>query len=317
MLNNKMSQKKKILVIGSINIDFVIKIPRIPLAGQNIFGTDFKIIPGGKGANQAIAVARLGKNCVSLIAGKVGKDYFGNYCLKKLEQNKVITDYVEKDSKIHTGTALVMVTNEGENSIVIATGANGQFLKESAKSHESLIKNVDIILLQLELPVDSVSEVIEIASKFNKSTILDAGPPCYKPISSFFKTTIITPNKEEAEALSGISIKKIEDAFKVAKYFVKKGNKAAVIKLGKDGAVLVSEGLEKYYSPYNVKVIDTTAAGDAFTAALSVAIAEGMDLKEAVGFANAAGNIAVTKFGAQSSMPYREELDKFILEIKI
>ena len=293
-------------------MDLVVSTPSIPLPGQNVFGSGFEMIPGGKGANQAIAVARLSKNCESTMGGRVGVDYFGSTLIKVLDDNHVNTEYIERDSSNVTGIALIMVTPDGENRIIIASGSNQKFSTESANRLKKAISAADLVLMQLELPVDSITEVIEIAISLNKTVVLDAGPPCRTPKPSFFKVTALTPNREEAEAMSGKKIKDVEDGFKVAHYFLEKGVKTVVIKLGKEGAILATANIDKYFPGHKVKVVDATGAGDAFSAALAIAMVEGKDYVEAVEFANAAGALAVTKLGAQPSMPTRNEVEEFL-----
>jgi ribokinase len=305
--------KRKILIVGSINVDLIIQTPSIPMPGQNIYGKDFCILPGGKGANQALSVARLAKNCTSSIAGKVGYDYFGRMLLKNLKDNKVSVKYVNKDLEKFTGVALIMITPDGENRIIAATGANGNFSIESARKLDKVIAIADLILLQLELPLDSIKEIIKIANRLGKIIILDAGPPPDTELDPiFFNTTILTPNKEEAEVLSKRNIRSKKDAFEVARYFINKGVKNVVIKLGEDGAILAKSNMEKYFPAYDVKPVDTTGAGDAFSAALAVSIIENKNIEYAVNFANAAGALTVTKLGAQSAVPTRIELENFI-----
>lgn len=310
MCMNKIEIKPRILVVGSINIDFVIKTPRIPLPGENIFGEDFRRIFGGKGANQAVGVAQLG--CEVVLSGRVGEDQFGNSVLKSLREKGVDTTYVERDSEASTGIAFILIDKNGENSIVIAPGANGRFSLQSAAQLRKIMKTVDLVLLQLELPLDSVAKVIEIACGLDKQVVLDAGPPCKRVYPSFFNVTVLTPNKAEAEALSGQSIRNLNASRKVARGLLSKGPQAVVLKLGEKGAVLTTANEEHYFPAYQVNVVDTTAAGDAFSAALSVAIAKGQTFKEAVEFANAAGALATTKVGAQPSLPTQHEVETFL-----
>ena len=299
-----------ILVVGSINMDLVIKIPRVPMAGENIFGRDFQTIPGGKGANQAVGVARLG--CKPFLSGRIGRDYFGSILLKGLRNSGVDTTHVERDAEASTGLALILIDQKGENSTVIATGANSKFSRDSALKLRETIGTVDLVLLQLELPLDAVAEVIDMARALHKVVVLDAGPPCKRPRSSFFKVTVLTPNEAEAESLSARSIKDLKSAREASRYLVNKGPEAVVLKLGEKGSLLTTQNGEKYFPPYRVDVVDTTAAGDAFSAALSVGIVEGKSLEEAVAFANAAGALAVTKLGARPSIPTLAELETFL-----
>ena len=304
--------KQSILVVGPINMDLIINTTKIPNLGQVVFGENFKVIPGGKGANQAISIARLSKTCESIIAGRVGNDYYGTILLEKLKTNNVYTKYVERDLNEPSGVTFVMITPEGENSILIATGSNGEFSIDSAKKLKKVISRVDLVLLQLELPLKPVAKIIDIARNLGKIVILDAGPPCCEPLSSFFRVNILTPNKNEAEALSGKKITDIRSGFKVGQYLLNKGPDAVVIKIGENGSLLITKNKNKHFAAYKVDVIDTTAAGDAFSAALSLGIIEGKSYEEAIKMANAAGALATTKLGAQTSLPTRQELEDFM-----
>jgi len=303
---------RAILIVGSINMDLVIKTPRIPAPGENVFGKDLQMIPGGKGANQAVGVARLG--CRAAMSGRVGRDGFGDSLLAGLRDVGVDTSYVERDKEAPTGIALITVEDGGENSIIIATGANGRFSRESVGNLTEAMRCVDLVLLQLELPLDPVAEVIDMAHQLDKPVVLDAGPPCPKPRPSFFKVTVLTPNAAEAEALSGRPITDSASAREVARHLLHRGPEAVVLKLGEDGAFLATHNCEELFPARKVAAVDTTAAGDAFSAALSVAIVDGKSLEDAVPFANAAGALAVTKPGAQPSLPTRQELENFLSE---
>jgi ribokinase len=299
-----------VLVAGSINMDLVIKVPRAPRPGENVFGDDLQAIPGGKGANQAVGVARLG--CPTLLAGRVGRDPYGQTLVTNLEANRVDTSLVERDPETGTGIALIMVDQAGENSIVISTGANGHFSERSAAKLAETMSSVALVLLQLELPLDPVADIIDMARGLGKPVVLDAGPPCPQPRASFFGVNILTPNEAEAEALSGQPIKDLSSARRVARYLLSQGPTAVVLKLGEQGCLFTDRNSENYFPAYAVDVVDTTAAGDAFSAALSVAMVEGKSLEEAVEFANAAGALAVTKAGATPSLPDRDELEAFL-----
>jgi len=299
-----------VLVVGSINMDLVVRAPVIPRPGQNVFGEDLRIVPGGKGANQAVGIARLGYG--ALLSGRVGEDSFGHGLLQNLQENQVDISHIERDAQASTGVAIITIDATGENSIVIATGANGRFSMESAGGLRSAIADADLVLLQLELPPGPVAEVIDMARGMGKPVILDAGPPCKAPLPSFFSVTVLTPNREEAEALTGQSIRDMESTREVGRCLLGKGPEAVILKLGGEGALLFTVDKERCFPAHEVDVVDTTGAGDAFTAALAVALAEKEGYEEAVEFANAAGALAVTKLGAQSALPTREELERFL-----
>jgi ribokinase len=301
---------RAILIVGSINMDLVVKAPKIPAPGENVFGSDFQMIPGGKGANQAVGVARLG--CRALMSGRVGRDGFGDTLLAGLREAGVDTAGVERDEHARTGIALITVEDAGENSIVIATGANGRFSSQSIGRLTDAMRGVDLVLLQLELPLDPVAEVIDAARGLGKPVVLDAGPPCTEPRPQFFNVTVLTPNEAEAQAMSGRPITDAASARDVARHLLRKGPEAVILKLGKDGALLAKGGQEQFFPAHKVDAVDTTAAGDAFSAALCVAMVEGRPLEDAVRFANGAGALAVTKLGAQPSLPTRKELEAFL-----
>jgi ribokinase len=304
------NMKKPILVVGSINMDLVMRTPRVPQPGETMFGDDLRAIPGGKGANQAVAVARLGWPV--LIAGRVGRDHFGEIMLSGLESNGVDTTYVERDDTASSGTAFIFVEPSGENTIVVATGANGRFSTRSAEQLSGLLDQIDLVLLQLELPLESMARVIELAQAAGKQIVLDAGPACRRPLPAFFQVDVITPNESETEALTGLAIRDQDSALQAALALLERGPGAVVLKLGAKGALVASREKTLIIPAIPVQAVDTTAAGDAFSAALAVSLAEGKNLEEAVRLANAAGALAVTKVGAQPSMPTRAELDAFL-----
>lgn len=301
---------KRILVVGSINMDLVMKTPRVPAAGQTIRGETLALIPGGKGANQAVAVARLGLPV--FLSGRVGRDYFGDTLLEGLSRNGVDTRHIERDAGAATGTAVIFVEPSGENTIVFAPGANGGFSMDSAAGVGKLLGEVDLVLAQLELPLEPVAQVIRLARAAGKPAVLDAGPPCAHPLPAFFQVTVLTPNEAEAEALTGKPIQDLDCAIQSARLLLEKGPEAVVLKLGAKGAFLATREGERFFPAHRVKAVDTTAAGDAFSAALSVALGEGKTLHKAVEVANAAGALAVTRLGAQPSLPTREELENFL-----
>ena len=303
---------KKIIVIGSINMDLVIKVSRMPKPGENLFGQSFKMIPGGKGANQAVTVAKLGEKVQ--FVGKVGRDIFGQKLSKNLKKFRINTNYVFKDDSTSTGVAFIVINEEGENSILIANGANGNLSSEDIKTVESAIESSDLLLLQLEIPLKTVNYAVELSKKHKVPVVLDAGPP-HKSFPDFLsKVDILSPNELEAEALTGIKIKDLKSAKVAAQKLLNIGVKKVVLKLGASGALLATENEIKHIKGIKVHAIDTTAAGDAFTAGLAVAYAKGKSLEEAVIFANYVGALTVTKFGAQPSLPSMDEVELFIKE---
>jgi ribokinase len=301
---------KPILVVGSINMDLVMSTPRIPRPGETMYGEELRAIPGGKGANQAVAVARLGMPVI--MAGRVGRDHFGETLLAGLAANGVDIACMERDETASSGTTFIFVEPSGENTIVVATGANGNFSPRSADRLAGLLERIELVLLQLELPLDSMARVIELARAAGKTVVLDAGPACSQPLPAFYQVTVLSPNEAEAEALTGLAIQDRDSALQAARLLLERGPAAVVLKLGAKGALLASRDKTLFVPAHPVRVVDTTAAGDSFSAALAVSLAEGKELEQAVLVANAAGALAVTKAGAQPSMPTRAELEAFL-----
>ena len=302
--------KRPVLVVGSINMDLVMRTPRVPRSGETLRGEELRAIPGGKGANQAVAAARLGMPVI--MAGRVGRDQFGDTLLSGLAADGVDTSYVERDETEASGTTFIFVEPRGENTIAFAAGANNRFSLRSAERLAGVLDRVDIVLLQLELPLDSLARVIELARAAGKRVVLDAGPSCRNPLPAFFQATVLSPNELETEALTGMAIPDRESAVKAAGRLLERGPGAVVLKLGARGALLATMDRTLLLPAHEVKAVDTTAAGDAFTAALAVSLAEGQELEPAVRVAVAAGALAVTKMGAQPSMPTRAQLDAFL-----
>jgi ribokinase len=296
----------KILVIGSSNTDMVIKTSKMPAPGETILGGTFLMNPGGKGANQAVAAARLGGN-VTFIA-KRGNDMFGNQAVGLFMREGIETQYLVKDMKLPSGVALITVDAKGENSIVVAPGSNSNLLPEDIPEILFDPARFDILLLQLEIPLITVEYAATMASKKGMKVILNPAPAQSLSDNSLKSTWLITPNEVEAEALTGTSITDLDSAEKAAKILMQKGSNHVIITFGKTGAYVKSEEFSGLIPGIKVEAIDTTAAGDVFNGALAVALAEGSILKKAVEFANKAAALSVTRLGAQSSAPYRNEI---------
>lgn len=299
-----------ILVIGSSNTDMVIKTNQLPRPGETVLGGTFFMNPGGKGANQAVAVARLGGQ-VSFIC-KTGNDLFGRQSQQLFEEEGIDISYIVSDPKNPSGVALITVDARAENCIVVASGANANLLPSDLAKSEEAIEKADLILMQLEIPMDTVEFVAEIASKKNKRVILNPAPA--QPLSSALLQHLymITPNETEAEMISGMKITDEASAKKAAQVIMEMGVQNVVITLGSKGALIYSDSIVDIVPAIKVDALDTTAAGDVFNGALTVALAEGRDLREAVRFACKAAAISVTRVGAQSSAPYRNEVDIFV-----
>ena len=302
---------KDIIVVGSLNMDLVMQAAKLPKLGETILcNENYKMIPGGKGANQAVAVAKLGGK--SIFVGRRGNDSFGNILADNLKKSKVITDYITIDKNAPTGMVLVMLDEKGNNSILLSAGANRECCKKDVDKIKPILAKASILVLQLEIPFETVSYAIALANKYNVPVLLDAGPARKLPNTIFKKINIISPNETETEALIGVKIKDIETAKIAAKKFLKLGVKTVILKLGGKGALLATEKEIHYIKGVKVKAVDTTAAGDAFTGALAVAYTQGKNLQEAVTYANYVGALTVTKLGAQPSIPTKEEVEIFM-----
>jgi ribokinase len=301
----------QILVVGSINMDLVVRAQRFPVAGETLRGEGFKVVPGGKGSNQAVAASRLGGS-VKMV-GRVGADTFGPTLRKTLEDAGVDATEVKADPNAATGVAFIILDASGQNSIIIAQGANLSVKPENLRTLEPLFEKSDVLLLQLEIPMESVEEAVKIAKEKGARVVLDAGPPTPLTDKLIKQIDVLSPNETEASALLGREVAPTaKDAEAAARELLAKGAGSVVFKLGERGCLVVSKDEVIHLPSYIVDVVDTTGAGDAFTAALAVALGEGKSLKEASLFASAAGALAVTKFGAQPSMPGRADVDKFL-----
>ncbi len=309
----------RILVIGSSNTDMVVKANHLPVPGETILGGKFIMNAGGKGANQAVAAARLG-GIVTFIA-KTGNDIFGNQALQMFEKEGINTSYMLKDPNQPSGVALITVDKNGENCIVVAPGANGTLSISDIEKFTDAIRETNIILLQLETPVDTVEYIAKLGFGLGKKVVLNPAPAQFLNEKLLQALYLITPNQTEAEMLSGIKITtpgnehidglKIDGLASVeraAAALHAKGVQNIVITLGSSGAYVFSAEYKGLVPGRKVTPVDTTAAGDTFSGALVVALSEGKTIKEAVEFANLAASISVTRMGAQSSIPFRKEL---------
>lgn len=296
----------EIIVVGSTNMDMVVKTTHIPLPGETVLGGTFLLNPGGKGANQVVAAARLGGR-VAFIT-KIGNDIFAKQSIQLFDDEEINTDGVLADADHPSGIALITVDEVGENSIVVAPGANAHLSVQDVIVKLSDYSDAKIILLQLEIPMETVEAVLKYAHEKGILVMVNPAPVNKKILDLFPFIDILTPNEKEAEMLSGITITSIETAILAAEEIRKKGVKTVIITLGKLGAILVNEEGAQHIPSPQVTAIDTTAAGDVFNGAVTVYLAEGKSLQEAVSFACKAAAIAVTRLGAQSSIPYRKEV---------
>jgi ribokinase len=296
----------RIIVIGSSNTDMVIKSKKLPLPGETILGGTFLMNPGGKGANQAVAAARLGGN-VTFVT-KHGNDVFGSEAKSLFDKEKINTSYLVRDEKNPSGVALITVDEHGENSIVVASGSNGTLSAYDISDEVFDSATDDIFLMQLEIPVSTVEFVAEKANVKGNRVILNPAPARHLADELLKYLFLITPNETEAEILTGIKVNDIASAANAANRLQKMGVQNVIITMGGSGAFVQSGAISKMIPVVPVKAVDTTAAGDVFNGALAVAISEGKNIEDAVVFANKAAAISVTRMGAQASAPYRDEI---------
>ena len=297
----------KILVIGSLNIDMVMRVDHMPAAGETILCDGMKLVAGGKGANQACAAGRLGTDVTML--GAIGNDSHGEMQRDSLQRSGVdVSGLITKES-VSTGTAFITVNKEGNNSIVVVQGANAQFTPEDIEAHRDLLEECEIVILQLEIPMDTVLYAVKLARTLGKTVILDPAPvPEHFPEELYQYVDIIKPNESELSRLTGIADAQnhLEEAVQIVKDH---GVRNVLVTLGGDGVYLDTENEPPVHIPAKkVEVVDTTAAGDSFTAALAAMLLEGKTLKEAAEFANQVSAIVVTREGAQDSIPTLQEV---------
>lgn len=303
-----MSQSR-IIVIGSSNTDMVVRTEHFPQPGETVLGNEFLMNPGGKGANQAVAAARLGGNVVFIC--KIGDDLFGESSIKLLKEEGININHVLIDNQLPSGVALITIDKKGENNIVVAPGANAALSVENIKDLDTLISTDTLLLMQLEIPLNTVKQVVLDAYEKGAKIVLNPAPACELPEEIYQKLHLITPNEKEASMLTGIQVKDINSAKEAAEILIAKGVKNVVITLGAKGALAIFNGECLFTEAKVVNAIDTTAAGDVFNGALVVALNEGKHIKEALEFAVEASAISVTRLGAQSSAPYRDELESY------
>lgn len=301
---------KKLCVIGSLNMDLVTSVKDFPKPGETIFGESFKTFPGGKGANQAVALGRLGADV--LMVGKVGDDIYGAKYLEVLRNNNIKQDGVLVEQGISSGVAIIQVNSKGENNIVVVPGANAKVDTNYIESKLNIIEEADIFLFQLEIPLDTVVALMKKLKLKGKTIILDPAPATKLPDEIFKYIDYITPNETEMETLVDRRIESDEDLKEAAQILFDKGVKVVIAKLGSKGAAIISEREYLSISGFKVNSIDTTAAGDSFNAGFAFALAEERNLEECVNFGNAVGAISTTALGAQEAMPTLEKVNEFI-----
>ncbi len=301
---------KKIVVIGSSNTDMIIKARRIPRPGETILGGEFSMAAGGKGANQAVAAARAG-GCVVFIA-KVGNDLFGEKAARGFTEDGIDTSCLLVDEAAASGIALICVDDHGENSIAVASGANAKLLPADVMPFSDVIQNSAILLMQLETPLETVVFAASLANRTEVPVILNPAPARELSAELLKCVSIITPNESEAELLTGIAVNDEDSAGRAAEALMNRGVGTVLITLGARGVFLAAREFRLHIPSFKVTAVDTTAAGDVFSGALAVALAEGSSVRDAARFAGAAAALSVTRLGAQPSIPNRHEIEVFL-----
>lgn len=307
---------KKILVVGSLNVDMVAKTDHIPVVGETILTDTIQLIPGGKGANQACAAGCLGADVTML--GAIGKDSYAQMLLQSLEKAGAdISSVIQKEGE-STGIAMIAVNAEGDNSIIVVSGANASLSVCDIEQRLNLIREADIVILQLEIPLDTVLYTAKMAKSFGKTVILDPAPvPKEFPQELYRYVDVIKPNETELARLTGLANTE-ENIAKGAELLRAQGVCEVMVTLGEKGVYIDSESCGKFTIPaHKVQAVDTTAAGDSFTAALAIKLAQGCTIREAAEFANCVSAIVVTRKGAQSSIPTMEEVEDYIRSVRI
>ncbi len=299
-----------IAVFGSINMDLVARVARLPQPGETLAGQAFQTFAGGKGANQAVACARLG--APTFMVGRVGGDGFGATLKAGLGAAGVNHEQVATDSAVSSGVAVIAVEDSAENFIIVIPGANGKVGESDLGKLATVLDAAQILLLQLEIPLEMVVAAAQIAHEKGVKVILDPAPAQILPPEIYPCLDLITPNETEAEILVGFPINSSDDAAKAAKTLQSRGVKDVIIKMGGRGAFALIEGKETFYPAFKVKAVDTVAAGDAFNGALAVALSEGLSVTTAITWGLVGGALSVTKTGAQPALPNREDLLQFL-----
>jgi ribokinase len=297
--------KKPIVVVGSLNMDLVVRTPRHPKVGETLIGSGFGTYPGGKGANQAVAAARLGAP-VRMI-GRVGADAFGDALLATVARDGVDTRYIKKDSESPSGVALIAVDDAGANTIIVASGANMRLTAEDVSAAEAAFEGAGALLLQLESPLPAIERAIELAHKHRVQVILNPAPARTLEAKLLQSVDYLIPNETESQLLVeaesvGAAVTRLKEL----------GIPNLIVTLGGDGLLVESHAISQHIPAYRVKAVDTVAAGDAFVGGFAVALSEGLSIMDAATFGNAAAAIAVTRPGAQPSLPNRAELEAFL-----
>ncbi len=322
MNSDSFGAKPHVAVIGSAQIDLVMRVDRVPEAGETLTGGEFSMVPGGKGANQAVALGRLGAEVVFI--GRVGQDPFGDTLLMSLQKSGVNISHVVRDQTASTGTTLILVDRQGENTMVPDYGANMQLCSEDLDRAASSIGKADLILLQFEVPEEVNLHAISIAEKYGVPVVINPAPTLPSSLDVLKRSNMITPNLVEAEALAGLDgyaadpeDSKLKRAIRAAEFLSNTGVEKIVVTLGNSGSLFHSEKEHKTFGTFRTEQIDATGAGDAFTAALVFGIASARSVEESVVLASATAALSISRMGAQSSYPYMAEVRNFIGSARI
>ena len=299
---------KNIVVIGSSNTDMVVKTSHLPVPGETVLGGDFFMNAGGKGANQAVAAARYGNRVV--FVAKTGNDLFGEQVRKSMKEDGIVTDYVFIDEEHPSGVALITIDQKAENCIVVAGGANMYLKPEDIDKAKEEILGGDVVLMQLETPIETVEYAAKMAAEAGVKVILNPAPAPAEPLSKELISNLylITPNRSEASRLTGIEVTDLASAQRAALALYDMGAKNVIVTLGSEGSLVYDGHMMMRVEAIKVEAVDTTAAGDTYNGVLASVIAEGKSLIDAVHEANVAGAISVTRMGAQPAAPTREEI---------
>lgn len=301
-----------VIVLGSLNMDLVVRTSRIPRPGETVHGHDFRTVPGGKGANQAAAAARLGARVEML--GRVGQDAFGDEMLRNLRQQGVGVARVLRDQAAPSGIALITIQADGDNSIVVAPGANGQVSTHDVDAAADLLAQASYLVMQFEVPLPVVRHAIARAAELGVRVVLNPAP-AYAVDAAFLRGVYcLIVNETEAETLTGLGVNGLEAARKAAQALQALGVPVVIVTLGAQGALLLAEGVFTHVPARQVQVVDTTAAGDAFIGGLVASLERGLPLTDAVRYATCAGTLATTVLGAQTSLPHQADVDAFFQE---
>lgn len=302
----------EIVVLGSLNIDLVVKTERAPRAGETLAGQDFQTFPGGKGANQAVAIAKAGGQ-VAMI-GRVGADDYGHSLKDNLEAQGVDTAHILTTPDTTTGIALIIVEESGENRILLVSGANGQVKTEDIDAAKPLLSQAKMLVMQMEIPWEITRYALDLAAKWQVPTVLNLAPAYPIPEYMLQKVRYLIVNESEIHLLSHIEVTDMPSAKRAAMKLLNQGSEAVILTLGSKGALLATNERMEYFPAHPVEVVNTTAAGDAFTGSFVATLVKTSDLTESMNYANAAGALAVTKFGAQISLPSYDEVQSFLAD---